>query len=115
MTIDKKVEAFRMRLEGHTYEEIASKLGCSKQYIQQEIGGGQMQPRSSFSCIYPNIEKYRRKNHLTISSFANLIGASGASSLSRMLGNHGNPKKKLIDKILEVTGMTYEEAFKTEE
>ena len=30
MTIDEKVEAFRMRLEGNTIQEIANRFGVSK-------------------------------------------------------------------------------------
>lgn len=37
MTIDEKVYAYRMRLEGNTIQKIADHFGVSKQYISKEL------------------------------------------------------------------------------
>lgn len=115
MTNEEKVEAYRMRLEGATFQEIANKFGCSRQNVHQIVpfvDKGFVKP--SFTCIYPNIEKWRRKNRITLNQLSYLCGIS-YQTIVRSLSVKGNPTKKVIDSILEATGLTYEEAFKTEE
>ena len=43
--------------------------------------------------------------------FAKLLGC-GSSTVGKYLSGKAQPNKQIIDKILEITGMTYEEAFK---
>ena len=115
MTDEEKVEAYKMRLEGSTLQEIADTFGVSKQYIYQIIPYvNRSSCNKSCSCIYPNIQKWRKKNKVSMDSMAVLCGLH-RSTLARSLAKNGNPTKKVIDKILKTTGMTYEEAFKTEE
>lgn len=37
MNREDKIEVFKMRLDGFTYQEIAEKFGVSKQYINQML------------------------------------------------------------------------------
>lgn len=112
MTIDQKVEAYRMRLEGYTLQEIADKFKCSRQYIQLELGNtGKASNVTRSSCIYPNIFSFQRKNNINIFEFSELTGFS-QPSVSRYLKGKSDPPKKFIDAVLNATGMSYEEAFK---
>ncbi len=45
MTREEKIEAFTMRLDGETYQEIADKFGVTRQYIHQILGGDRLYPR----------------------------------------------------------------------
>ena len=114
MTIDEKVEAFRMRLEGSTLEEIANHFGVSKQYISQELTIERERKRSiSAKCIYPNLKNFMRQNRLTGKSFAKKTGIC-YPTLCRVLSGETDAHKKTIDRILEYTGFSYDQAFSRE-
>ena len=113
MTIDQKVEAYRMRLEGSTLQSIADTFGVSKERIRQILPG----EGKSWSddavlsrCAYPGIARWLFENRLNYSEFGGLIGFSQAT-ISRWMNGVNKLNKPAIDKILEVTGLTYEQAF----
>ena len=115
MTIEEQIEAYAMRLDGYALQEIADKFGVSRQRIQQIIGPGSGHSvRRPNPCMkYPNIGKWLIENKMTQCGLANKSGIASAY-LSNILLGKINPGKKIIDKILLATGMTYEEAFKEE-
>lgn len=114
MTIDQKVEAYRMRLEGATLQSIAVKFGVSKERIRQivpPIDGKtwkfeDMQNR----CVYPGIGQWLYEHRCTYTKLANLAGVPMAT-VSRWMNGVHKPNKDAIDKILKATGLTYEQAF----
>lgn len=112
MTIDEKVEAFRMRLEGNTIQEIANRFGVSKQYISKELRTERIRSNEKIvnACVYPNIRKFLVRERLTCRDFSNEFGISYAT-LYNILTGKAEPRKKTIDRILKCTGLTYEEAF----
>lgn len=113
MTIDQKVEAYRMRLEGSTLQSIADTFGVSKERIRQILPGkGRSWTEDAVlsKCAYPVIAQWLFDNRLNYSEFGGLIGCSQAT-VSRWMNGVHNLNKPAIDKILEVTGMTYEQAF----
>lgn len=113
MTIDQRVEAYRMRLEGKTFEEIGEHFGVSRQHIQQTLffcKGPRGLDRSVKSCVYPNIARWMMENRIGISKFSERCGMNQAT-LRLVLSVRGNPRKGTIDKILRITGLSYEEAF----
>lgn len=117
MTIDQKVEAYRMRLDGHTLEEVADHFGVTKQRIQQiipPVKNSCHRKRAYKACVYPAISRWLYENRYSYTSFAKLIGVSFAS-VRRWFSDGGKMEKSSIDKILEVTGLTYEEAFRRSE
>lgn len=68
MTREEKIEAFTMRLDGETYQEIADKFGVTRQYIHQMLGGDR---RSKVALndrgfIYPNLMKWMIENGVPI-------------------------------------------------
>lgn len=113
MTNEEKVKAYAMRLDGATLQEVADALGVSREYIRQitppvETHGRR---RSSYDgCIFPNIANWLYDNRYSYNRFAKLV-ASNSMSVYRALVGQTDMPKKLIDKILDATGMTYEEAF----
>lgn len=117
MTREQKIEAFTMRIDGYSYQEIANKMGISRQGIrdclQRSVLRDSRNARLSARCVYPNILKYMRDHKMNISSFADAAGLT-KGSVSRILEGK-NLSRTSIDKILKVTGMTYEEAFWREE
>ena len=113
MTIDQKVEAYRMRLEGSTLQSIADTFGVSKERIRQILPGeGKNWSDDAVlsRCAYPGIAQWLFENRLNYSEFGGLIGFSQAT-ISRWMNGVNKLNKPAIDKILEVTGLTYEQAF----
>lgn len=118
MTIDQKVEVYRMRLEGATLQSIADHFEVSLEWIRQIVppieGKTWSLEGMRNRCVYPGIAQWLYENRCTYAKLAELIGAPQAS-VSRWMNGVHKPNKPTIDKILKVTGMTYEQAFGEEE
>lgn len=114
MTIEQKVEAYRMRLEGATLQSIADEMGVTKECIRRNlppIEGKSWTADAVLSrCVYPGIAKWLYENRCTYAKLGELIMVPQAT-MSRWMNGVSKPTKSNIDKILEVTGLTYEQAF----
>ena len=116
MTNRDRAEAYFMRLEGSSFQEIANRFGVSRQCIQQCLNGlCERTPRRNLdTIIYPAIKNYMKENRLSFNGFSHSCGISLGSIVGGLCGKN-EISKRVIDAILDVTGMTYEEAFKKEE
>lgn len=116
MTNEQIEEMGKMRNDGYTLQEIADKFGVSKQWVAQLIptGGYKMNPETLDKMVYPNIANWMRKNHYNMRKLVSETGLT-LQTLRRMLIEGRDPRKYQIDKILKVTGLTYEVAFYKEE
>mgnify|MGYP002589053929 FL=1 len=112
MTIDEKVEAYRMYLEGASCDEIGKHLGVSRQCIRQHLPEPKISriEMSANSCVYKGVSKWMLENKISCSKLARYSGVSVAC-LYRFLTGKGTANKTTIDKLLNVTKMSYEEAF----
>lgn len=113
MTIDQKVEMFRLRLEGNTLQEIADRFGITRERVRQILLSAE--PRCSRipelpNCIYPNLAKWLRDNRCSYSGFARKVGVKPSAIYNGLRGKTGI-RKETIDKILRETKMSYEQAF----
>ena len=112
MTIDEKVEAYRMRLEGKTFQEIGEHFAVSKQCIQQMLPKRRKKLEEAIqSCIYPNIARWMEEHEAGYAEIARQCGRLPQTVGNALSGRTG-PSKTLIDQILQVIGLTYEQAFK---
>lgn len=109
MTKKQKEKVFQMRESGKSYQEIANKIGVSKQYIHAFINYSK--PKK---YCYPKIEEWMRKNDVTLKDLSGLIDLS-IVSLSRKL--HGYTKFNMdeIERILLLTGLSFEVCFARKE
>lgn len=110
MTNEQKVEIYRMRLEGASLQECADRFGVTKQYISQI---GVVRGRASFgvTCLYPGLKRWMAEHECSNKEFADRCGVS-VGCLTGVITKRHAPSKPVIDRILDVTGLTYEEAFK---
>lgn len=116
MTNKEKAQMFEMRLDGHTLQEIGDKFGVSKQYVAQILppmkhGYRALKSEMLGKIIYPNIRNWLKKNACTLKRFADETGTSYLTIIRALEDEKSGMRKTTIDKILEVTGLTYEEAF----
>lgn len=119
MTREQKIEAFRMLTNGNTYKEIGEHFNVSKQYIHQvlhyEISGNSSKPLTTI--IYPKLKKWMFENNYTVLRLQKELGFKSpnpASMYSKLRGERTLPIG-LARKILDITGMTFEECFLIEE
>ena len=110
------------RAQGMSYRQIGEKYGLSRQRVFQIIGCTTDRRESYFrcitekDCIYPNIRKWMNDNKVSKAEFCRRVFGNSHSQnwhhISNWLGGRRYPLKKSIDKLIEVTGLTYEELFK---
>lgn len=62
--------------------------------------------------IYPNVDRWMRINDVDCVALAKQMGVVHGTVYHMLSG--GNPTKFVIDRLLEVTGLTYEQAFREE-
>lgn len=117
---ERKKRLRSLREEGLTYQEIAEIEGISRQRVYQLIGGegGCFRGITKEVCIYDGIRNWMNENKISKAKFIRKIhGCYSYESLSRLseILKGANTRKDMIDNILSVTGLTYEEAFKRSE
>ena len=111
-----KIEVFKMRLDGFTYQEIAEKFGVSKQYINQMLQSaiGERRNKTLDKIVYPNIANWLKNNECSISEFAIRVGIKRSTLDSKLYGRNKFNSDE-IKRILDVTGMKFEECLKMKE
>lgn len=124
MTTEQKLKAVEMRLNGATLEEIANEFGCSRQYINQEFKK-MYQIMTTSRCqkisriIYKGVANWLLDNGKSVSTLASMVYENytprkGTNFFEKMRGERVLTIQE-IKKILEVTGMTFEECFEERE
>lgn len=119
----KKYAMYRAEREnGLTYQQIADKYGVSKQNVQQACGKYQPKRFRYFNekhCIYVNFRKWLNDNNITCSELIRRIGwepvYENHKKIRKILCGMAFPRKPLIDKLIEITGLPYEQLFALEE
>lgn len=110
------------RLKGLTYLEIANKYGVSFQAVASSCGSqkdGSFKAWTKERCIYPNLRNWLNENKVSMKEFVRRMDCIPSGNVEGMFREYFNgkyyPKKGTIDKMLKVTGLTYEELWATEE
>lgn len=109
-----RLEAVRMRKDGMSYQEIADRFGVSRQAINALFRDGKradQKPKNTHLIKYIGIKKYLEKNRISIGKFSKMCRVDN-TTMWRNITGQTDMLKRNIDKILLVTGMTYEQAFK---
>lgn len=111
-------EIFYMVLEGFTFKDAAEKyMVCESAISYRFKRAGVRFELKHMNCIpsyYPNIRKWMIENRVSERRFANMTGIC-QSTISFILNGKKRPSMASINKVLKATGMTFEEAFATEE
>lgn len=106
----KKEIMIAMHDAGMTYKKIGEIYGVSRQAVHQIINNGNGVRLSTLIKIpYVGLRLWMIENRVTVSELNKRVGTR--LSFSKNI----NLRMATINKILEVTGLTYEECFNTEE
>ncbi len=113
----KKDQMRELRAQGMKFREIAEKFGVTKQYVACVCGtseSGKYIPVGD-ECVFPNLRRWMNENKVSRSEMLRRMGlekhTNNMSRLCRCLRGEQQPRKDYIDKLLAVTGMTYEVMF----
>ena len=110
---EQKIYIYSMILDGKTAPEISQELKIPERVIYNITTAG-FEMKGAKKCIYPRIRAFMREKGISVHRFSQIMGVNGPT-LYNALSGMTYPKKNLIDKILEATGMSYEKAFSMEE
>ena len=118
MTDKQKKIAYAMIVDGFSVHEIAEAMRTSEKEIKKEfkfaLPKEPAKPKVHRTPgVYPNLERWMKENRFTQKMVADVVGMT-ACNFNRICRGKQDIAKRYIDKILELTGMTYEECFAKE-
>ena len=109
------------RAKGKTHREIAEMFGVSRQRVAQICGrntGVNFKGWTPERCIYPNIRNWMNENQISMNEFLRRLGQNpGTENRTRYYSyfrGKAYPQKKAIDKMIAVTGLTYEQLWEVD-
>lgn len=114
MTIEDKVKAYEMRLQGYTLQEIADRFHVSRQRIQALLPGKVEERNLNFKVVYPNLRTFFKEHEVREKDLSQALGVS-RNTMGKWMRGADCMTKSGIDKLLSFTGLSYEEAFAKEE
>lgn len=111
-------EIFYMILEGFTIKEASEKYGILESTISYRLSRAgvrfELRCMNSIPNYYPNIRAWMIQNRVSEGNFAAMLGVCQAT-VSALLNGKNVPSKRIVDSVLKTTGLTYEQAFATEQ
>ena len=112
MNIEEKIDICAMKLNGYTLQEIGDKYGVSRERIRQILQGicNPKPRRCHADWLYPNIAKWANESRISNNRLGELLGVTNTAVRNYMIGKRDLPKR-VIDKLIEISGMTYEKLF----
>lgn len=99
-----------------TYKQIGEAMGISRQRVSQICGKQDVAHfRVITDCPYHNLRNWMNENKVSRTEFIRRMGLeSNRENLARfrkIIRGENEPRKSYIDKMLKVTGFTYEQLF----
>lgn len=109
------------RAKGLTYNEIAAKYGVSRQRVAQACATynpSHFKPYTAEEVAYPNLRQWLNENKVSRTEFARRLGNLPSPRCSYHISNwfsgKCSPTKNTIDRMIAVTGLSYEKLFEEE-
>ena len=117
MTREEMIDAFTMRLDGCTLQEIGDKYGLTRERIRQMFASittkSRISRKSYKNYIYPNISDWMIDNNVKQSDLSKKLGCAQVTISSYLTGKNP-PSFAFINLMLELTKMPYEVVFSKE-
>ncbi len=118
MTNEQVLDMVSMRLNGSSLQEIGDKYGYSREYVRkwmpQGLRGRIKSELAIDKTVYPALKEWLIRRDMPISVFSKMCKVNKCT-MDKILHGEVSPTKSNIDKILSVTGFTYEHAFKVDD
>ena len=116
MTDKQKKTAYAMLIDGFSLKEVSEATRSDEAVIRKEFGmvfPELKKRRNMNSGIFPNLENWMRENKVSNKDLASVVEVT-PGCMSHLRRGETDIMKRYIDRILAVTGMTYEECFAKE-
>ncbi|ABQ23601.1 helix-turn-helix transcriptional regulator [Clostridium kluyveri] len=115
-----KIKMFEMRVKGCSLRTIGNEFNVSHEYVRRILkdacNKGALIKRECKGMVYPNIAKWLMENDVSVSELGKMSGESPIRLRHILSGKNINSFTiDEIRKILEVTGMTFKEAFRLDD
>jgi hypothetical protein len=119
--IDRMVELY---MQGKTYRQIGEIMGLSRQMVFNYIGGDSrvryFKMLTPEMVVYTGLREWMNTNKVNRAEFTRLLHngvfyAANYNRCKRILCGEAIPTKSTIDKMLTITGLTYEEMFRRDD
>ena len=108
--MSKSEQYMALREQGMTYDAIAKRYGVTRQAVQDSIS--RHKNRTTYikptTVIFPGLRQWMTEHHVR-------VGRAGAQDGVGIFGqalSAGRISNQSIERILAVTGLTYEQAFR---
>ena len=116
----KKKEAMKLRVEENmTYAEIADQMGVSKAYVALLLKDSVKKPNfhrwAWDSTPYPVLTQWMNEHQMSKMQLATALGYAPSSNSQYIVYRRmkeGRLDKKEIDKLIQITGISYENLFR---
>ena len=102
----KTEEYIAHRKSGKSFQQIADEYGVTKQAVQEAIQSYGNRHIKSTTVIFPGLRNWMTENRVYVRDLENLTGCSLRYAL-----HTGRVNTQKVNAILEVTKLSYEEAF----
>lgn len=117
---ERKQQMIQDRKNGMKLEDIARKHGVSRTRVTQILGrqcAKNYQPVQK--CPWPELKRWMNENKISRMELTRRLYGNGHSGnvakVQAMIRGEKEPRKWMIDKLLEITGLKYEVLFREEE
>lgn len=116
----KREQIVHMASQCCSYREIAEAVGVTRQYVYQIVRRCGLElcdfrKLSEHECVYPGLRNWWNQNRMTYLKFFDVTGLryhdTNIRRLERYFSGESHPRKDYIDKLIAVTGLTYEQLF----
>ena len=114
MTREQKIEAFAMRIDGYSLEQIAKKFGVTREWIRQMLYKSVSGDNYRRKYVYPEITKWMDKNNFTQQDICKITGYK-QNAISSILIGKNQPSLKFISTICDAMQMQPSIVFKRED
>lgn len=110
-----------MHESGMTYQAIADEFGVTQQRVHQIIGSRNVAHFNYVTkdrCIFEGLRNWMNENEVCVAELTRRVYHNGQPTnreriRKKLMGNQATIE--FVDRILNVTGLTYEEAFRREQ
>ena len=112
-------KALELRREGLSYIEIAVALDCTIYDIHIAVGhvagGAFLRAFTPERCVYSGIREWLNNNKMSLRQLCEhmdtIVTGATLNRVRDMLRGTRELRKSDIDRLMEITGLTYEQAF----
>jgi len=107
--MSKSEQYMALREQGMTYDAIAKRYGVTRQAVQDSISRQKTPPPyiNPATVIFPGLRQWMTEHHVRVAELERRTGRHLRQALSA-----GRISNQSIERILAVTGLTYEQAFR---